>query len=93
MSGGEKDRQFCADFKALGVQISFAMWDKRIALVSNTEKRVEELMQSISKILAEGRMSKPVALSLCGRMQFVNSQVWGRANKLCLNAVTAHVYN
>ena len=26
-------------------------------------------------------------------MQFANSQLWGRASKLCLNAVTAHAYS
>ena len=26
-------------------------------------------------------------------MQFAHAQLWGRASKLCLNAVTAHAYN
>lgn len=93
VSGGDKDKPFCTYFKALGVQISFAMWDKQVALLSNTEQRVAELIQTIGDVLSEGRMSKPLAMSLRGRMQFANCQVWGRASKLCLNAVTAHVHN
>ena len=39
-----------------------------------------------------GSMSTQEALVLRGRMQFAKAQVWGRASKLCLNAVTAHAY-
>lgn len=38
-------------------------------------------------------MPHQAALALRGRMQFAHAQLWGRASKLCLNAVTAHAYS
>ena len=37
-------------------------------------------------------MSTQEALVMRGRMQFAKAQIWGRASKLCLNAVTSHAY-
>ena len=37
-------------------------------------------------------MTKAEALKLRGRMQFADSQIFGRAGKLCLKAVSDHAY-
>ena len=92
VSGGDKDLPFSDFFKALGVQISLDNWTKGIVLMQNTEKRILELSGCIDKALREGTLSSAAALSLRGRMQFANSQVWGRASKICLKQV-ALAYN
>ena len=93
VSDGEKDLPFSACFKALGVEVNLSCWLDGLVKFANTEKRVSELSQTISCILKEGRLSKQAALALRGRMQFAHAQLWGRASKLCLNAVTAHAYS
>lgn len=44
--------------------------------------------QSSLRALEQGE-----ALILRGRMQFAKAQIWGRAAKLCLSAVTRHAYS
>jgi hypothetical protein len=92
VSDGEKDLPFSAVFKALGVEIDLTLWKEGRAKFANTEKRINELLSTIDKILEAGKLSEAEALSLRGRMQFAHSQLWGRSSKLCLNAVTAHAY-
>ena len=93
VSSGEKDQPFHQTFKALGVEIDCTKWTSGIVSFANTSKRVEELVATIDKILASGIMSSQEALVLRGRMQFAKAQIWGRASKLCLNAVTSHAYH
>ena len=93
VSSGDKDLPFAGKFKALGVEVDLSSWKSGLVRFSNTEQRATELSEKISEILHAGKLSVPEALSLRGRMQFANSQLWGRASKLCLNAVTAHAYS
>ena len=93
VSLGDKDRPFDQTFKALGVEIDCTRWTSGVVSFANTSKRVEELVTTIDKILASGTMSSQEALVLRGRMQFAKAQIWGRASKLCLNAVTSHAYH
>jgi len=92
VSLGDKDQPSAQTFKALGVGIDCAKWASGIVSFANTSKRVAELVAAIEEILSAGSMSTQEALVLRGRMQFAKAQVWGRASKLCLNAVTAHAY-
>ena len=87
VSSGDKDLPFASKFKALGVEVDLSSWKSGLVRFSNTEQRAAELSEKISEILHAGKLSVPEALSLRGRMQFANSQLWGRASKLCLNAV------
>ena len=91
-SGGDKDLPFDTKFKALGVEVDLSDWSLGKASLRNTAKRVEELVQTIDEILDSGSLSAQMALSLRGRMQFAKSQIWGRAAKICLNAVTSHAH-
>ena len=93
VSLGGKDRPFDQKFKALGVEIDCTQWLKGLVSFANTGKRIEELVASIDKILAAGSLSAQNALVMRGRMQFAKAQIWGRASKLCLNAITAHAYH
>ena len=90
VSSGDKDSPFDTVFKALGVQIAFGDVHNGTISISNTQKRIDELTETISSILDEGCMSRAQAMSLRGRMQFASAQIWGRSSKLCLSAVSAH---
>ena len=93
VSAGDKDLPFAKKFKALGVEVDLSSWKDGCVRFANTEQRANELAAKISDILASGKLTSAEALSLRGRMQFANAQIWGRASKLCLNAVTAHAYS
>ena len=93
VSTGDKDLPFAEKFKALGVEIDCAAWQAGKVYFANTEKRVKELAETIDDVLRTGRLTKQAALVLRGRMQFAKAQLWGRAARLCLNAVTAHAYS
>ena len=92
ISLGDKDQPFDEKFKALGVEIDCSRWHEGVVSFANTKKRVDELVAFIEKVLEANNMSVQTALVLQGRMQFAKAQIWGRAAKLCLNAVTSHAY-
>lgn len=89
---GDKDLPFDVRFKALGIEINCELWLSGVVSFANTEKRTRELLETINQILLAGRLRKPDALVLRGRMQFAKAQMWGRAAKLCLSAITNHAY-
>ena len=89
---GEKFMHFSEVFTALGVTICLSeSLDGRLT-ISNTAKRVSELAHVIQGILDDGFLPCGLALKLRGRMQFADGQVYGRAGRLCLRAVTEHAY-
>ena len=92
VSAGEKDLPFSETFKALGVEIDCSAWQSGLVKFRNTPKRISELSETISSALKRGRLGSHEALVLRGRMQFARAQIWGRAPKLCLAAITAHAY-
>ena len=93
VSAGEKDLPFSDRFKALGIEVDLSAWDHGVVRFANTAQRAAELSSLIDDIVATKSLTAPEALALRGRMQFANAQLWGRASKLCLNAVTAHAYS
>jgi hypothetical protein len=93
VSSGEKDLPFSEVFKALGVEIDCSDWHSGLVKFRNTSKRIEELSGTISSALKRGRLGSHEALVLRGRMQFARAQIWGRAPKLYLSAITAHAYS
>ena len=93
VSSGEKDLPFATKFKALGIEIDLSAWEEGIVRFTNTAQRATELASQIDSIVSKRTLTSPEALALRGRMQFANAQLWGRASKLCLNAVTAHAYS
>ena len=93
VSEGEKDLPFSEKFKALGIEVDLSAWSSGIARFANTSKRTAELVSTIKTVLESRTLPHQAALALRGRMQFAHAQLWGRASKLCLNAVTAHAYS
>ena len=92
VSSGDKDLPFASQFKALGVEISLRKCHLGSVIFRNTERRVQELVETMTGILEKGHLSQQEALSLRGRMQFAKAQIWGRAARLCLSSVTEHAY-
>ena len=92
VSSGDKDLPFALEFKALGIEVSLTDCLTGSIFFKNTDKRVKELVCTITESLEKGKMTQAEALSLRGRMQFAKAQIWGRAARICLNAVTEHAY-
>jgi hypothetical protein len=93
VSDGDKDQPFSMTFKALGVEVDLSCWKNGRTRFANIQKKIDELVGTVDKILQTGKLTPPEALSLRGRMQFAHLQLWGRSSKLCLNAVTSHAYS
>jgi len=93
ISEGEKDLPFSEKFRALGIEVDLSDWSSGVARFANTSKRTAELVPTIKTVLESRTLPHQAALALRGRMQFAHAQLWGRASKLCLNAVTAHAYS
>ena len=89
----EKSTEFSSVFKALGVSFNLAAAEHGRVMLSNTASRVAELVQTISEILERKSLPRAAALRLRGRMQFCDSFLFGRASRLCLQAVTRHAYD
>ena len=91
-SSGDKRMDFAEVFTALGVTIHLAdCLDGRLT-ICNTAKRTRELVETIGSVLQGGVVSKALALKLRGRMQFAEGQLFGRAGRLCLRAVSDRAY-
>lgn len=93
VSAGEKDLPFATKFKALGIEVDLSAWGEGVVRFTNTAQRATELADQIDSIVSKKTLTSPEAMALRGRMQFANAQLWGRASKLCLNAVTSHAYS
>ena len=89
----EKATEFSDVFKALGVSSNLTSTEHGQVMLSNAPSRIEELVQVISGILESKILPRAAALRLRGRMQFCDSFLFGRASRLCLQAVTKHAYD
>lgn len=87
-----KDSPFSDVFKALGVEISLQNWSEGRILFQNTQKRVNELVETIEGILRQKALPHKPALCVRGKLQFAKAQICGRAAKLGLAAITKHAY-
>ena len=80
-SSGDKAGEFSASFKALGIDLDVSRLHQGVVLLSNTEKRVAELVDEFSRILKSGRLGRNDAMRLRGRLQFSSGQIFGRSFK------------
>ena len=73
-------------FGALGVEFDLSQATQSTQdakfTVCNTQKRLDEVKQSIRTILANDRLSTPVAAQLRGRLVFANAQAFGKCGAL-----------
>ena len=89
---GDKAQAFSSSFTALGIQIDLSNFPAGFVNFSNTPKRVDELSTSIARSLEKGTMTVLECQKLRGRMQFADSQLFGRAGKLCMKAISDHAF-
>ena len=89
---GDKANPFAETFNALGIVIDLSCFKEGCVSFSNTAKRTCELVSNIEQILKAGCLSLKDSQRLRGRMQFADSQLFGRCGKLCLSAITEHTY-
>ena len=64
-----------------------------VVTFGNTESRHLELIDTITKILATGSMTRAAALKLRGRLQFASANIFGRVARAALSSVTTHAYS
>ena len=84
---GEKARPFDVSCAALGVSFNLEFAASGKALVCNTDSRCTELCEEIEKTIEEGKLMSKQAQRLRGRMQFAESQLYGRTGKRCLRVL------
>ena len=89
---GDKAQEFSASFTALGIQIDLGKFPEGVVEFSNTVKRVKELNETIQLLLNKGPMTVLESQKLRGRMQFADSQLFGRVSKFCMKAVSDHAF-
>ena len=84
---GKKALEFSWLCQSLGVVFDFTLSSVGILAISNTEKRVRELVETIDSVLSSSSLSVKQAESLCARMLFADSQVFGRKSSQCFRMV------
>ena len=57
------------------------------AMIRNTNARIQELCADLQAVLDEGFLNAKVAQRLRGRMQFAESQLFGRTGRRCLKVL------
>ena len=86
---GKKCRPFDSGCEALGVVIDLQKSISGEACISNTKSRVEELVGDLRNLSSGSSLSRVEAQRLRGRMQFAESQLFGRAGKRCVKALAS----
>ena len=89
---GAKHVSFSQVVSVLGISIDLSHSKDGRCLFANTEKRISELKQSLSKCLEEGTLSKAMSLQLRGRLGFCESQIFGRVGNLAMKSLIDHAY-
>ena len=90
---GEKSGEFAKAFGALGIEVDLENFTSGFVEFKNTPKRVCELVDCIDNFIKAESMDLLSSQKLRGRMQFADSQLFGRIGRLCLRAVTDHAYS
>ena len=76
--------------EALGVLFDLEQTNLGKCSIRNTPARVDELVHDILERVKEGIISRLQAQKLRGRMQFAESQLFGRTARRCLQVLSAH---
>ena len=84
---GTKCKPFDVTCEALGVVFDLFESGKYMCKVSNTASRIEEVSAEIRRVLEAGSISQLEAQKLRGRMQFAESQIFGRTGKRCIGCL------
>ena len=82
---------FNALCKVLGVQLDLRQSCDKLCFVTNTEERVEELVNELNGALHTNMLPRSEGEKLRGRLQFASSQVFGRKFRRLLKVLSNHV--
>ena len=81
---GRKCKPFASTCEALGVIFDLPESCNFTCKVTNTASRIEEACLEIQRVLSSGSISQVETQKLRGRMQFAESQIYGRTGKRCI---------
>lgn len=84
---GRKCVPFSLECEALGVVFNLSESHSGLCAVYNTGARVLELTAEINRVLEQGHITQLEAQKIRGRMQFAESQLYGRTGKRCIGAL------
>ena len=74
-------------FSALGVTFDLRQAAEGLVIVKNKESRVSQLLEDLSKFTKKGQLTESEAATFMGRLQFAESQTYGRAVSLHMKVV------
>jgi hypothetical protein len=84
---GDKCQPFSNSCEALGVAVDLSNSCMGRAFIRNTDARIQELCADLQAVLDEDKLNAKVAQRLRGRMQFAESQLFGRTGRRCLKVL------
>eukprot|EP00435_Cladocopium_sp_Y103_P052490 s2135_g16.t1 len=84
---GRKCMPFGKSCEALGVIFNLESSGVGVCEITNTESRVHELETEIDRVVNLGYITQSEAQRLRGRMQFAESQLFGRTGRRCARAL------
>ena len=85
---GRKCQHYGPSCEALGVLFDLSNSVRGVAFIRNTPARVEELVADIRKVAEAPCLGSKQAQRLRGRMQFAESQLFGRTAKRCFKVLS-----
>ena len=89
---GHKATDFAEGCSALGVCFDLHESMDGILKLQNTEKRINELVQSLETILVSRKLDRTGTLKLRGRLGFADGFLHGRLGSLILKRLIDHAY-
>ena len=87
----DKDAPFSNVAKVLGLEINLKECHLGFVLLQNTEKRRQELEQTLDAHLKSRKLSPKEGAKLRGRLIFAECQIFGRQAGVSMRALSAHV--
>ena len=89
----DKATDWSTEFEALGVIFDLSDALSGAVKIGNTDRRKEEIIAKLHDVCDRGTLSQKEALQLRGRMQFAETQCFGRVGRALLKLVTTHAYS
>ena len=77
--------------KVLGVQLDLKQSGDKLCFVTNTEKRVQELVGELDEAIRANMLPRSECEKLRGRLQFASSQIFGWKFRRLLKVLSNHV--
>ena len=85
LSAGEKQKDFAEMFTALGVTFDVGKLPSGGSVIKNAEKRTADMIEFLLKLRKAGRISAKEVEVLRGRLQFMETQTFGKIGKQFLD--------